>query len=369
MRQMNAPESNLRPDLITFSTLLKGYCHIGDIDKALQVAESIKMRGLRCDELVYNTLMDGCVKAHDAAAGIGLFEEMVRNVMKPSSITHSILARLHQTAGFGDDASEAIAALYQYHGLERPASKTWSRRGAGMTNSSNSMTGFDHRSMSSAQSMQMGYGQQMSFAAQPSMSPVIPAPPQASPGWNPSNGLYLPIEELQPLRMPQAACDASPFSCSPMLPSSMFAQTGCVPQSPFLMFNCGSSPSACSMSMPMGAQQIYGGQAGMPLPPLPPFVVGNLVAPQASDASNLSTLPNDRRETPMPLSAPCSNTGQAYTMTATTFASPQEQCQPQSFDAENRLNNKQDIDSGKLMHVSPPQALPACTILPGRFGG
>merc|ERR1740115_490391 len=71
LREKTAPESPLEPDLITFSTLLKGYCHIGDIDKALQVAEAIKARGLRKDELVYNTLMDGCVKANDITAGDG----------------------------------------------------------------------------------------------------------------------------------------------------------------------------------------------------------------------------------------------------------------------------------------------------------
>merc|ERR1712217_226590 len=108
---MTAPESSLEPDLITFSTLLKGYCHFGDLDKALQVAEAIKARGLRCDELVYNSLMDGCVKANDINAGVGLFEEMIQNRMQPSTITHSILVRLHQRAGYQDNAAEAVAQL------------------------------------------------------------------------------------------------------------------------------------------------------------------------------------------------------------------------------------------------------------------
>lgn len=120
LREITSPSSPLEPDLITFSTLLKGYCHAGDLDKALQVAEAIKARGLRCDELVYNTLMDGCVKANDVTAGVGLFEEMVHNGMRPSAITHSILARLYQRAGYEEDATEAVAQLYQHHGIERP---------------------------------------------------------------------------------------------------------------------------------------------------------------------------------------------------------------------------------------------------------
>ena len=32
----------VQPDLITYSTLLKGYCQVGDLDKALHVAATIK---------------------------------------------------------------------------------------------------------------------------------------------------------------------------------------------------------------------------------------------------------------------------------------------------------------------------------------
>jgi len=132
LHEIAGPNSALEPDLITFSTLLKGYCHGGDLDKALQLTEAIKVRGLRCDELVYNTLMDGCVKANDVQAGVGLFEEMIQQGMRPSTITHSILARLYQRAGYEDDANEAVAQLYRHHGIERPTGGDRDRgKGAG----------------------------------------------------------------------------------------------------------------------------------------------------------------------------------------------------------------------------------------------
>jgi len=121
LREITSGDSPLEPDLISFSTILKGYCHNGDLDKALQVLESMKARGLRSDELVYNTLMDGCVKVSDVSAGLGLFEEMVQVGLKPSAITNSILLRLYQKAGYEEGASEAVAQLYQRHGLEKPA--------------------------------------------------------------------------------------------------------------------------------------------------------------------------------------------------------------------------------------------------------
>jgi len=85
------------------------------------VAETIKASGMKCDELVYNTLMDGCVKANDLSAGVGLFAEMTQAGMKPSSITHSIFLRLYQRNGYKGNANEAVAQLYQHHGLERPS--------------------------------------------------------------------------------------------------------------------------------------------------------------------------------------------------------------------------------------------------------
>lgn len=133
-QEMMSESSTVQPDLITYSTLLKGYCQVGDLDKALQVAATIKACGMQCDELVYNTLMDGCVKANDLSAGVGLFAEMASAGMKPSSITHSIFLRLYQRNGYKGNALDAVAQLYQHHGLEKPsgmvekASKAAARR-------------------------------------------------------------------------------------------------------------------------------------------------------------------------------------------------------------------------------------------------
>jgi len=133
-REIICDGSPVQPDLITYSTLLKGYCQAGDLDKALQVAATIKASGMQCDELVYNTLMDGCVKANDLSAGVGLFAEMAQAGMKPSAITHSIFLRLYQRNGYKGNAMDAVAQLYQHHGLEKPsgmiekASKVAARR-------------------------------------------------------------------------------------------------------------------------------------------------------------------------------------------------------------------------------------------------
>ncbi|CAK8995420.1 unnamed protein product [Durusdinium trenchii] len=117
--QMVQTEYDIEPDLISYSTVLKGYCQNGDLLKALCMFQEMKEHSLRCDELVYNTLMEGCVKADDWKAGCGLFAEMVNKGLKPSAITASILSRLFQRVGH-DDADEKVADLFMVFGLERP---------------------------------------------------------------------------------------------------------------------------------------------------------------------------------------------------------------------------------------------------------
>lgn len=243
LREMTASGSTFEPDLITFSTLLKGYCHVNELDKALQVTEAIKARGLRCDELVYNTLMDGCVKAGDVAVGLGLFEEMVHMGLKPSAITQSILARLYQRAGYEEGALEAVAQLYQQHGLERPAPAD---RGARRGNSKNVSQG--QRSPGGASCR--------SGMASPMGSPVLPSPMGSPFGFGPeapgtpvggspvSAGLRLPIEAFRgppvlPLPHGQgySHADASPYNAM----ASPYHAVG----SPY------SSSSACGSIGPM----------------------------------------------------------------------------------------------------------------------
>ncbi|CAK0846174.1 unnamed protein product [Prorocentrum cordatum] len=108
-----------QPDLITFSTMVKGHCQRGDLDKALNVAETIRARGMGWDELVYNTLLDGCVKAKDISLGVGLWQEMVSSGVVPSTITHNILLRLYRSQGHIDeDSRREVQKLYEVFGCQ-----------------------------------------------------------------------------------------------------------------------------------------------------------------------------------------------------------------------------------------------------------
>eukprot|EP00929_Paragymnodinium_shiwhaense_P027554 TRINITY_DN16151_c0_g1_i1.p1 TRINITY_DN16151_c0_g1~~TRINITY_DN16151_c0_g1_i1.p1 ORF type:complete len:675 (+),score=173.63 TRINITY_DN16151_c0_g1_i1:52-2076(+) len=261
MRELTSDESTLEPDLITFSTLLKGYCYIGSLDKALQVAEAIKTRGLRCDELVYNTLMDGCVKVNDVAAGIGLFEELVKNGMRPSAITHSILVRLYQRTGSEEDAAEAVAQLYEQYGIERHAGGDRNRHGGlsrrhyGQRSPTSSFGGGGrsptHSPLGSpASSVNSGYGMGAwpAWDSVPGMpghyenafhmghGPSAPSTPcyNHSPLSSSPAGPFLPAEAMRSMPMPPplptygggGSPVGSPQYADARSPTAFFAQTG-----------------------------------------------------------------------------------------------------------------------------------------------
>jgi len=90
---MNA--HRVSPDVITYSTLVKGYCQAGDIDMGFQVLREMTQSGKHDpDEILYNSLLDGCAKQHRVDDALNLLEDMHKNHVRPSNFTLSILVKL-----------------------------------------------------------------------------------------------------------------------------------------------------------------------------------------------------------------------------------------------------------------------------------
>merc|ERR1719160_599502 len=92
-REMQA--SGVSPDVITYSTLVKGYCQAGDIDRGYQVLNEMVAKGVHePDEILYNSLLDGCAKQHRVDDALKLVEDMHKHNVRPSNFTLSILVKL-----------------------------------------------------------------------------------------------------------------------------------------------------------------------------------------------------------------------------------------------------------------------------------
>ncbi|KAF4751594.1 hypothetical protein FOZ62_006926, partial [Perkinsus olseni] len=91
----------IEPDIITYSTVVKGYCLAGNVDRAFSVlrdmsgdSQNDRRRRFAPDEIMYNSLLDGCAKQHRVEQALELLDEMRANQVAPSNYTLSILVKL-----------------------------------------------------------------------------------------------------------------------------------------------------------------------------------------------------------------------------------------------------------------------------------
>ena len=89
-------EDSLVPDVITYSTIIKGLCKSQQFGKALKLYQEMKAKEMMLDEMVFNSLLDGCVKhkgTHNVA--MELIEDMNLYNIPRSKYTYSILIKLY----------------------------------------------------------------------------------------------------------------------------------------------------------------------------------------------------------------------------------------------------------------------------------
>merc|ERR1719181_52636 len=107
------------PDLVTFSTIIKGYCNKGKLDIALQVVEDMRSEGkLTPDEVMYNSLLDGCAKEQRPNDALKLLDDMRKTGVAPSNYTLSMLVKLMGRCKRLNQAFSLIDELSQEYGLK-----------------------------------------------------------------------------------------------------------------------------------------------------------------------------------------------------------------------------------------------------------
>merc|ERR1719331_2982272 len=110
--------SRVDPDIITYSTLVKGFCLSGDVDRAFRVLEEMKSDGkFAPDEIMYNSLLDGCAKLHRVEDVQSLLEDMQDNGVNPSNYTLSILVKLFGRTRRLNQAFKTVEQISAKNGL------------------------------------------------------------------------------------------------------------------------------------------------------------------------------------------------------------------------------------------------------------
>lgn len=95
LQEMRDAQPPIEPDIVTYSTIVKGYCASGELDKALSLHKVMKQdANLKPDEVAYNSLLDGCTKQNRLDEALELVSDMRRAGVPASNFTLSILVKL-----------------------------------------------------------------------------------------------------------------------------------------------------------------------------------------------------------------------------------------------------------------------------------
>merc|ERR1719335_76331 len=87
--------NNVEPDLITFSTLIKGHCAAGDIEQGLRLLSLMQRRGIKPDAILFNSILDGCAHKQMRTLTEQVLRDMEAAGVAPSNFTLSILVKVY----------------------------------------------------------------------------------------------------------------------------------------------------------------------------------------------------------------------------------------------------------------------------------
>ncbi|XP_018492565.1 pentatricopeptide repeat-containing protein At2g06000 isoform X2 [Raphanus sativus] len=88
------------PDIVTYNTLIKGFCESNDLNKAYDMFCEVKSRkGCSLDVVTYTSMMSGYCKAGKVKEASLLFDEMVGLGIYPNNITFNVLVDGYSKAG------------------------------------------------------------------------------------------------------------------------------------------------------------------------------------------------------------------------------------------------------------------------------
>merc|ERR1719389_1104380 len=96
---MRSAESQVKPDMITYSMLIKAQCDAGDMGKALQILEDMLQNQCDVDDVVFTHLIEGCCQVSNLALAEKLFKDMLSAQISPSVYTLTAMVRCTASAG------------------------------------------------------------------------------------------------------------------------------------------------------------------------------------------------------------------------------------------------------------------------------
>lgn len=108
-------------DIVTYSTIVKGFCNAGNLDRALEILQDMLSSSdlkFKPDEVLYNSLLDGCAKQQRPDDALKLLDDMRKSGVKPSNYTLSMIVKLMGRCRRVNKAFSLIEELSQEYKLK-----------------------------------------------------------------------------------------------------------------------------------------------------------------------------------------------------------------------------------------------------------
>ena len=107
-------ENYPQPDLITYSTVIKGYCRAKEMSQVFKIYDYLKTReDFILDEVVYNSILDGCAKSGSIEKAELIYNDMKDKGILRSNVTYSILIKLYSNSKQEEKALSLLDELLQ----------------------------------------------------------------------------------------------------------------------------------------------------------------------------------------------------------------------------------------------------------------
>merc|ERR1712194_429634 len=118
LEEMQHAQPKVTPDLVTYSTIIKGYCQSGMLDKALGLFRQMQQEaGLSPDEVLFNSLLDGCAREQRLQDALALLDEMRSAKVTPSNYTLSIICKLLGRSRRLEQAFSLVESISKEYGF------------------------------------------------------------------------------------------------------------------------------------------------------------------------------------------------------------------------------------------------------------
>mmetsp|Transcript_109733 Transcript_109733/g.189848 ORF Transcript_109733/g.189848 Transcript_109733/m.189848 type:complete len:719 (+) Transcript_109733:155-2311(+) len=125
LEDMKKSQPPVEPDIVTWSTIVKGYCMSGDVDKGLEIMQEMRKDGkFAPDEVMFNSLLDGCARNNRLEDALLLLDEMRAANVSPSNFTLSIVVKLLSRSKRLGQAFSMVDLLTKEHGF-KPNIQVW----------------------------------------------------------------------------------------------------------------------------------------------------------------------------------------------------------------------------------------------------